>query len=95
MSMFGPAGCWEPTVPFWANALSYHLFQLGQIVVSSSRAVPLGPYLIIRLLPVVVGNEPRYRVMSLADQHERELPEAQIRLFPKPPSCSEGGGAKR
>jgi hypothetical protein len=71
--------------------MSYHRFKIGQIVVSSSRAVPLGPYLITRLLPVIVGSQPRYQVMSLADRHERELPEQQLRLFPKPPTCAEGG----
>ena len=39
--------------------------------------VPLGPYVIVRLLPVEHG-EPHYRVRSSVDGHERALLESQI-----------------
>ena len=41
--------------------------------------IPLGPYVIVRLLPVEDG-EPRYRVRSSVDGHERALLESQIML---------------
>ena len=37
--------------------------------------IPLGPYVIVRLLPVE-GGEPHYRVRSSVDGHERALLES-------------------
>jgi hypothetical protein len=60
-----------------------HRFRVGQTVVVPSSgpkgAIPLGPYIIVRLLPVE-GGEPHYRVRSSADGHERALLENQIKL---------------
>ena len=39
--------------------------------------IPLGPYVIVRLLPMEDG-EPHYRVRSSVDGHERALLESQI-----------------
>ena len=47
--------------------------------------VPLGPYVIVRLLPVEDG-EPHYRVRSSADGHERALLESQIRAREEGPA---------
>jgi hypothetical protein len=46
---------------------------------SRNRGERLGPYVIVRLLPVEDG-EPRYRVRSSVDDHERALLESQIKL---------------
>jgi hypothetical protein len=43
--------------------------------------MPPEPLVIVRLLPVV-DSEPRYRVMSTIDGHQRAMPESQIRLMP-------------
>ena len=39
--------------------------------------IPLGPYVIVRLLPIEDG-EPHYRVRNSVDGHERALLESQI-----------------
>ena len=46
--------------------------------------IPLGPYVIVRLLPMEEG-EPHYRVRSSVDGHERALLESQIMLPQEPP----------
>ena len=62
--------------------MSAHRFRVGQTVVvpwsGPEAAIPLGPYVIARLLPVEDG-EPHYRVRSSVDGHERALLESQIR----------------
>ena len=63
--------------------LMIHRFQLGQTVVPPSASIPPGPYVIVRLLPLVRG-EPHYRVKSVVDGHERALLEGQIRLHRQP-----------
>ena len=47
-------------------------------------AIPVGPYVIVRLLPVEDG-EPHYRVRSSVDGHERAFLESQIRRLEEPP----------
>jgi hypothetical protein len=63
--------------------MSAHRFRVGQTVVvqwsGPQGAIPLGPYVIVRLLPMEDG-EPHYRVRSSVDGHERALLENQIRL---------------
>ena len=58
-----------------------HRFRVGQTVVvpwsGSQVGIPLGPYVIVRLLPMEDG-EPHYRVRSSVDGHERALLESQI-----------------
>jgi hypothetical protein len=60
-----------------------HRFRIGQTVVvpwsGPEGALPLGPYVIVRLLPLEDGV-PHYRVRSSADGHERTLLENQIKL---------------
>jgi hypothetical protein len=57
-----------------------HRFRVGQTVVGGPEgALPLGPYVILRLLPVE-DDEPHYRVRSSVDGHERALLESQIKL---------------
>ena len=69
-----------------------HRFRVGQTVVVPTSgpegAIPLGPYIIVRLLPVEDG-EPHYRVRSSADGHERALLENQIKLPEDPPANTE------
>ena len=61
-----------------------HRFWAGQTVVAPFEGlhgvIPRGPYLIVRRLPLING-EPRYRVRSVVDGHERALLECQIRLL--------------
>ena len=68
--------------------MPYHRFKLGQTVVAPSgerdALLPLGPYVIVRLLPLV-GQEPHYRVRSTVDGHERALLEGQIKLIVQEP----------
>jgi hypothetical protein len=92
----------------WAKAwtsctVPYHRFRVGQTVVAPSGGaeglIPYGPYVIVRCLPVV-GGEPRYRVKSSVDGHERALLESQIRLFEETPAARParqvpGGGKAR
>jgi hypothetical protein len=60
-----------------------HRFQLGDVVASFSPSIPPGPYVVVRLLPLV-GSEPHYRVKSRIDGHERALLEGQIMLVGEP-----------
>ena len=65
------------------TAMPAHRFRVGQTVVVPSSGpqvgIPLGPYVIVRLLPMEDG-EPHYRVRSSVDGHERALLEDQIML---------------
>jgi hypothetical protein len=58
-------------------------FRVGQTVLVLSGgpqgAIPPGPYVIVRLLPMEDG-EPHYRVRSSIDSHERALLEGQMKL---------------
>jgi hypothetical protein len=65
-----------------------HRFKSGESVISSSPTVPPGPYVIVRLLPLVHG-EPHYRVKSTVDKHDRALLEGQIRLISREPEKKE------
>jgi hypothetical protein len=60
-----------------------HRFQIGETVASPSPSIPPGPYIIVRLLPLV-GSEPHYRVKSTTDGHERALLEGQIKPVRQP-----------
>jgi hypothetical protein len=66
-----------------------HRFKVGQTVVvpwsGPEGALPLGPYVIERLLPLEDG-EPHYRVRSSVDGHERALLENQIKLPDEQPA---------
>jgi hypothetical protein len=57
----------------------YHLFKIGQTVEGFGLGVPPGPYRVTRLLPPSDG-EPHYRTQSVADDHERALPESAMRV---------------
>ena len=69
--------------------MMYHRFKIGQAVVvplsGPQEAIPPGPYVIVRLLPLVDG-EPHYRVKSSVDGHERALLEGQIRPAEEQPT---------
>jgi hypothetical protein len=52
--------------------LSYHRFKIAQTVTSTTPDMPPGPFVIVRLLPRV-GGEPRYRLMSTIDGHQRVM----------------------
>jgi hypothetical protein len=69
-----------------------HRLRFGQTVAVpwSGRqvGVPLGPYMIVRLLPIEDG-EPHYRVRSSIDGHERALLESQIMLPEERPAKDE------
>lgn len=54
-----------------------HRFKVGQTVVAHAPGIPVGPYVIIRLLPLV-GSDPHYQGKSDAGT-VRALPESQIR----------------
>ena len=63
------------------HGMANHRYKVGQTVVAASgrdALTPSGPYIIVRLLPLV-GDEPHYRVRSTVDGHERALLERQIR----------------
>jgi hypothetical protein len=66
-----------------------HRFRVRQTVVvpwsGPEGALPLGPYVIVRLLPLEDG-EPRYRVRSSVDGVERALLENQIKLLGERPA---------
>jgi hypothetical protein len=67
-------------VPSQITAMPAHRFRVGQTVVGGPEgALPLGPYVILRLLPLQNG-EPQYRVKSSVDGHEWALLESQIKL---------------
>ena len=61
--------------------MSYHRFKIAQTVTSLSPDIPPGPFVIVRLLPLV-GGEPRYQAMSTTDGRQRTMLESQIRLMP-------------
>ena len=69
--------------------MPYHRYKVGQTVVAPSGVrdalIPSGPYVIVRLLPLV-GPEPQYRVKSTVDGHERAVLEGQIRPVVQEPS---------
>jgi hypothetical protein len=54
--------------------------------------IPLGPYVVVRLLPVE-GGEPHYRVRSSVDGHERALLESQIKAREERPANAEASPA--
>lgn len=66
-----------------------HRFRVGQTVLVPSGGpqgvIPLGPYVILRLLPIEDG-EPHYRVRSSIDGHERALLEGQMKLLEARPA---------
>jgi hypothetical protein len=84
-------------VPSQITVMPAHRFRVGQTVVAlwsgPQVGIPLGPYVIVRLLPVEVG-EPHYRVRSSVDGHERALLESQIRLREEKPAPVEAPSAK-
>jgi hypothetical protein len=77
--------------------MPYHRYKVGQTVVAPSGVrdalIPFGPYVIVRLLPLV-DREPHYRVRSTVDGHERALLEGQIRLLVQEPERKEPVPAK-
>ena len=84
-------------VPSQITVMPAHRFRVGQTVVvlwsGPQVGIPLGPYVIVRLLPVEFG-EPHYRVRSSVDGHERALLESQIRLREEKPAPVEAPSAK-
>jgi hypothetical protein len=58
-----------------------HRFKLGQTVVAHAPGLPVGPYVIIRLLPAV-ENDPHYQGQSEAGTI-RALLESQITDVPR------------
>jgi hypothetical protein len=63
-----------------------HKFNIGQIVeleVHSFRSAVLGPYEIRHLIPASDGDpdDPRYRIKSGAEKHERVAPESELTLL--------------
>ena len=72
--------------------MPYHRYKVGQTVVAPSGVrdalIPSGPYVIVRLLPLV-DREPHYRVKSTVDGHERALLEGQIRPIVQEPERKE------
>ena len=74
-----------------------HRFRVDQTVVvpwsGSQVGIPLGPYVIVRLLPMEDG-EPHYRVRSSVDGHERALLESQIMRPEERPAKVEAPPAK-
>jgi hypothetical protein len=77
--------------------MPYHRYKVGQTVVVPSGGrdalLPSGPYVIVRLLPLV-AQEPHYRVKSTVDGHERALLEGQIRLIVQEPAKKEPAPVK-
>jgi len=62
-----------------------HKFNIGQIVELMPRvlrAAALGPYEIRELVPASDNDplEPIYRVKSIAEKHERIVPESELSL---------------
>jgi hypothetical protein len=87
----------SPPVRSQIRAMPYHRYKVGQTVVAPSGVrdalIPSGPYVIVRLLPLV-GQEPHYRVKSTVDGHERALLEGQIRLIVQEPEGKVPASAK-
>jgi hypothetical protein len=54
-----------------------HRFKVGQTVIAHASGIPIGPYVIVRLLPLV-GTDPHYHGRSDA-KVVRALLESQIR----------------
>jgi hypothetical protein len=75
----------------------YHRYKVGQRVMAASgqgdALLPSGPYVIVRLLPLV-GHEPHYRVRSTVDGHERALLEGQLRPVVPDPTTREAATDK-
>jgi hypothetical protein len=74
----------------------YHRYKVGQRVTAASgrdALLPSGPYVIVRLMPLV-GHEPHYRVKSVVDGHERALLEGQLRLVVQRPKTREAATDK-
>jgi hypothetical protein len=59
--------------------VSRHRFDLGQTVIAVASGLPIGPYVIIRKLPLV-GAEPHYHARSEKGVIRAVL-ETQIREF--------------
>jgi hypothetical protein len=59
-------------------------FKPGQIVefIQAHRMAPRGEYEVVRSMPSDVG-EPRYRIRSLQETHERVAWEHELRAVPK------------
>jgi hypothetical protein len=68
-----------------------HKFTVGQTVSLERqmlRSAAAGDYEILHLMPVSDNgsDEPRYRVKSVAESHERIVPECDLTLSARPPS---------
>ena len=59
--------------------MPHHRFRIGQTVIAHAPGIPLGPYVIARLMPLV-GDEPHYQAKS-QDGIVRALLESQIKDF--------------
>jgi hypothetical protein len=62
-----------------------HKFNIGQtveLVPHSFRSAVLGPYEIRNLIPASDRDpeDPRYRIKSVAEKHERVAPESELTL---------------
>jgi hypothetical protein len=72
--------------------MPYHRFKVGQTVYAPpgglDALIPHGPFVIVRLLPLVDG-EPHYRVRGTVDGREWAVLERQIRLVEKRPALPE------
>ena len=58
----------------------HHRFKIGQhveIIPTTLRAAAKGRYAIVRLFPADAG-EPRYCIKSVAEKHERIVPEHDL-----------------
>lgn len=61
-----------------------HRYRIGQIVElmpNTLRSAAPGRYEIVRLVPCD-AQDPRYRLRSLAEKHERVVPECDLVLAP-------------
>lgn len=63
--------------------MAHHRYKLGQVVTAHAPGIPPGPYVIVRLMPLV-GREPHYQGKS-DDGIVRALLESQIREISSPP----------
>ena len=55
--------------------MTQHRFRVDEAVSVNGPAILPGPYRIVRLLPLSENGVPQYRVTSIADGHDRVLPE--------------------